>query len=545
MNSRIVTPKNFQSRSAQGNGGGDQPEPAWKIRNKRLDNIPLEDVFDALGAYAKDGSGGGWKKYDVAGMTVISKGQFWENTQGAQEKGMGGTRLVMMAFDWPHDKEGYEKARKWLEANCDPERQADSSWQDSDDSESKSGFRAPPNLSDNRRHMSAVRNYLSGTGKGERWIPPSLVGRLLNDGSLYPSQEWNPELKRMDGPTTCVFLGYESAEIRSTDPQGVKKAATGSDPKISGFIAQAQATRTDRRVVLTEAAIDAVSYAALDPSAYVISCNGVNRLELQIRAARQCIASGVPLVVALDSDDAGDRAAQSIFNTLLVGEMLKGWLANSMVAEEMKANPGKPEDEVREGVLATIDGWMDGTDGELANIVAEPSLSPHRNFFNTGWSERMGVTNLVRKMGDDGKPTSELVDTGETSGPVVTIRVKEGTHPRLPPRLTLHVHPKELEFISRRLGIFRARADDAIPGCKDWNDVLKHLGMPYRTEYERAASENFERTLPKVPPEVLSAMRMPGCRRSPETGKEPSAENSNTAEQEPDPDRTTRRGRHP
>lgn len=143
------------------------------------------------------------------------------------------------------------------------------------------------------KNLFRVRRYL----KFVRAIPASIVEEKIRNNDLWADEYGNAvfSLKNMDG----VQVG---AEIRGT----CAKPFHGIRGNKSGFFFAG--TWQSKEAVFVEAAIDALSYEALEGPALILSTTGTVK-KIFVEACRILKGKGFDIVAGFDDDKDGDRLA--------------------------------------------------------------------------------------------------------------------------------------------------------------------------------------------------------------------------------------------
>ena len=446
---------------------GEQSEALKRFiaRREALDMISLDLVLERLGADpGQDGDRSKWKISAVG--NIITKGQSWKNVNTNVHKGFGGVSLVKHAKDFEHQREAME----WLENQFGaadkiaPEIKAVASAP----RERPQYFEPPPPMD----HLwERVRDYLTGSQKGQRGIPPYLADRLHTAGTLYASLPYDNVHKKHYGNPRAVFLGPASAEVREIVPDGFKGCTEGSDPDVSCFHVPHVEEVEEGVLSIQEAAVGSLSYAGLFPGRYCVSTNGVGRFSLQYRLALEALDNQYAVRLAFDADMAGDIGAQHVFN---------GLFARNLLSRRLNVP------------VETVDQWL------LSGVVdVTPMKTPHQLFFNSGWSPALPVHRRAEEVGADGTPYEVWRDTGDTATPTVRMSVtRSGLHERLERKVyDIPVSERMYQYITEVLNLRRERPEMG----KDWNDELNRLGSSYIRTYEREAKRNFVDGVPALP----------------------------------------------
>ena len=440
------TTQNNDNSSPQGQDQESEALKVWMAKRDKLASIEITRTLEALGASPnQDRNKSKWKVQGVG--NIIVKGQSWFNGN-LQFSGFGSVQLVRHAMDLQKDTEAME----WLAQQFPDELKGDwkTGLKPQEDFE-ESSFRPPERFDEG---LNDVRNYLIN----QRGLPPSLVEREIEAGRLYATHKWDRD-KRQYGEWQAVFIGPSSAEIRSTDPDGFKGCCEGSDSERSGYQVMFRGAH-NTKIVLAEAAIDALSHAAADPGSFVLSTNGAGRFELQYKLTLEAYRNGFSTEWGFDADTAGDVAAQRVFNGLYLRDVL---------SEKWGVTPEQ------------IDEWM-----LQKKLVTLPKHSPHELFLTDPSAGQYAVfeAQKVETLNDKGKVEKVdlvMVDTGTTAKATIEIKVlktfkdiKRG-----------HVEVFELDeaTINNVLETYHAKRTRPL-GAKDWNEAWKRRGPKAVEEYE-------------------------------------------------------------
>lgn len=492
-------------------GGGVRREPKAEAQRlskeesakiwERYDSLMIGEVFERLGAELRNG------KWNIDDKKFIFKEQRWQDVfnEGAQgAKGGGAIGLVM----YVKGLEDRFESRQWL-INQFGENFGDELLAESLGPRENRDFSPPERIPE---ADAGVRDYLVS----KRVLPSALVDEVMKQGNVYGTHPWYEKERRyLDFITRCVFLGPASAELRDTDPDGFKGCCDGSQTDGSGFSVRPAAPISEKILGIGEAAIDALSYRALFPGRASFSPNGAGRFVLMLRMTLEALSFGFGVRLSTDADDAGDIAAQKIFNALYCRRVLSKKLG---VEEEL------------------VEKWF--LDGDLSFTVQR---SPHQLFFNKGWQAELPVFERVAGMGpaeedDDGLDATDekpkWVDSGNVSPPIIQLRVGKDLHEKLRRgTFNIPVSDRGFDYVVQSLNVAR---DRPVLG-KDWNDVLKRLGMAYSLEYDRRAARNFADGPPPLPA-PLEAFRQ---KRPPVAAQQAPAPSPNSPSADAD------RGGHP
>lgn len=162
---------------------------------------------------------------------------------------------------------------------------------------------SPPKA--NPQHQGVVFDFLTNA----RGLPAYVIEPVTAAGEIYSDSRRNAVFvcRAPDGQVT-------GAELRGTGKTPYKGMAAGSRRGV-GFFTISHSTPTE--LVVVESALDALAYHALfpTPAATVISTAGV--LATCPAVVELAAKLGVSdIVIAYDSDDAGDRAAEELIASI-------------------------------------------------------------------------------------------------------------------------------------------------------------------------------------------------------------------------------------
>lgn len=503
---------------------------AYIARHDELDQIDIRMTARALRCVEnQDNDPTKWK------MPNGSNFWFKPNTQGWKDLnndtgGQGSVKLVRVLKEFATAKE----AMGWLsehfteDGKIRPGVQVDASVFAPREEKQ---FRAAGNY---ERYISEVMEYLSG----ERGIPPSLLRQEIKAGRLYatrrdvsrdrgaleqhndrlsqaeadalakgesvpdsagvpidapvvdassPANRGKPQYNRdsEDWKTHCAFISRTAGELRCVEKSGFKGTMPGSqsDEDVT-YTVPHQKPIAERLLAMVEAAVDCQSYSALFPGRITSSTNGAYRFSLHFKLALQALTwPGFGVRLGFDSDEAGDLAAQRVFNA---------FYASKAIAHRYKLD------------VQDVEEWFIS-----GHLKVDPDASPHTLFFGNGQGFASGlpvhVKEIDRWTDEAGKPhiKKRWVITEKTTEPTVIVRVNMPVGPfeKAGETLNFKVTAQSYAYVVNELDVRRDRPTHA----KDWNEELLRLGSAYVRDYERCAEEGFTRA-PKLPPD-MEAMR--------------------------------------
>lgn len=371
----------------------------------------------------------------------------------------------------------------------------------------------PPQRYD--EYLSEGINYLNR----KRGIPVELIERSLNysDGKIYVT-------KTLYGDKRVAFVGRLNSEERSISEEfGFKGAGEGSNRDLSGFeVAGDENALIFDSVVedgeeyevikkntgyfaLTEAAIDALSYNALFPDRFVVSTNGCGNFQLQYAKTVGYLDSdqGISIRVAFDSDEAGEEAAQKLFNAIYVRMVLckryEDFLKTRykhLITEEDPNGWKKPVDE---WILTQKISFPFEDKNDLRD-----KTSPHLMFFNNPFYQDQGYpvyekNEIVEEVEyEDNNGNVKTRQKRRVDGIRVTDKLEKATiHFNVEQEIAdllgmnrqvvIKVKKENFEKITSEMLVREKPINE-----KDWNEVLNKQGISYITEYSKLFKQGFK-----------------------------------------------------
>jgi len=260
---------------------------------RRLRGISLERVLADMGQFRTQKDRWQWRG---AGHRITLDRQQFRWYDHEQQRGGGG------AIDLVQHLLGcsFREAVAWLQDRYGPEPAAATVREAADRIVEASGdpppFRLP--MADETAWPTA-RAYLVE----QRGLPVELVERLHREGAVYATR--HQDHINLVFPATGGTCGL--AEVHGTG--GRYKGLVAGSRRDDAWWSMRTGDGDVDRVVLVEAAIDAMSYAALHPteSALVVSTSGVRSWHPVVDLAA---THGWQIVCAYDADEAGDEAAR-------------------------------------------------------------------------------------------------------------------------------------------------------------------------------------------------------------------------------------------
>lgn len=264
-----------------------------------LRNIPLEKVLEGIGATAdpKDPKNN-WRT--PAGRITVSGDKFFNHDM---DKGGGGAiDLLMHVGDY-----NFKEAVSWLGGSFGREAAVNQYQYESVkhaenilDTTPKPRSKIPePVLS----KLSRVKDYLIN----QRAIPEPVVNNAIEKNRLWADKFGNAVfgLRNLDGKIV-------GAELRGT----YEKPFHGVRGEKGMFIT---GNASSRKAVFVEAAIDALSYQAINPNALVLSTTGSGKALLQ-STARTLDEKGFKIIAGFDNDKEGELFAAQVAEVVPTAE---------------------------------------------------------------------------------------------------------------------------------------------------------------------------------------------------------------------------------
>lgn len=153
----------------------------------------------------------------------------------------------------------------------------------------------PPKASPHNIHR--INHYLCYT----RALPSEIITRLIDAGTLYADNRGN---------AVFLLLGKEKkivgAELRGTGSKKWRGMAPGSLKKLGCFYVLGE---SNRKMLLCESAIDAISCHVLFPEYTAISTSGAHHNPAWLK---NFIENGCEIFCGFDADSTGDKLSQKM-----------------------------------------------------------------------------------------------------------------------------------------------------------------------------------------------------------------------------------------
>ena len=291
----------------------------WKALTEQLNNVPLIDVVNMLGARKKKNNI--WE-INATGHN-IKLDQYnnrWKNWNGSG--GHGAISLLSEQLSYINNFSLYdeqERKKAWKLAINTLIQEFGDDYQAIIMGESNFDYKVPfvmPRIIDFK--LNDVAYYLNQ----KRGIPKWIISKQILTGNLFAGfpADWkeNPYLKNPEKLTNdfvwATFLSPHgnAAEMRALDRSDdfSKILATGSDKDLGGFLIKAEPDCNEKIVANLEAAIDSMSYHAFYPGRIAMSSMGVN-FNLAVKTAIEALDGGYKYSLAFDNDLAGNQATVS------------------------------------------------------------------------------------------------------------------------------------------------------------------------------------------------------------------------------------------
>lgn len=421
---------NFKPLPGDSKKQSDEEFARFKALANKVDLVQVRLVMEALGAEPnQDKDRNKWKLPGVGNISL--KGQGWFN-HNAEEGKRGAVSLIQHCLNLR-----WKEAIIWLAKEFGERVDSDDIKASLADLqvEEKKPFVKPERVD---RNIEYVRRYLTR----ERALPKQLVDELISTGVVYAD-----EYRR------CVFFSEGIAEIRSSfdGDASFKGLAPGSTRDFGFLVNPDSSVPPEYAIGICESAIDSASYRTLKPGRAAVSGAGAGKA-FPRKVARQAINMGLTIFACFDADEAGDKAAQALFNYLYIRELLV----------RRKGMDPDDVDELFEN--KTIDlglKTVPKTDSDVSSVHDEPTDDLHaqnRLFFNSPEKPDFSGANgpkpcIVWKV-------KKTFDT--PNGPVAS-----GEHRTV-------VSEPGWTYIVKTLKVSRDRP----VGEKDWNEILKKSQAP-------------------------------------------------------------------
>lgn len=281
---------------------------AWESIKEAVNDISVLAVASHLGGLPnQDGMA---NKIKIKGDNVLFNGQQWYNAN-ADEGGVGPVMLLMAFTEIDKRDDAIKELAKIFKNEIGTEAIRANS---SSAVREKIEFEAPENAP---QFLNDIRHYLNK----ERGIDSALIERLIREGRVYADLHKN-----------VVMIGKvgKIAELRGVEPykdwrtdewKTTKMLKPGSDKNSGSFLVVPDADKVkdgslkpEKAFAFVEAGIDAMSYHMLFPGRAVASASGAS-FTYPRKVFFDSYTNNYSFHCAFDSDLAGDKASQNIYNS--------------------------------------------------------------------------------------------------------------------------------------------------------------------------------------------------------------------------------------
>jgi hypothetical protein len=273
-----------------------------KAEAAALRDIPLERVISAYGLESDPTAIRAKPRWIGEGHVIRLEGRKWYDDGAERAHGTGSIDLVKhlakcdysQALAWLRDKVGTAQA-----AEAHALRQKDAAV-DTTKAAIAAEFEPP---TPNPWNWPRVKKYLTDVRK----LPEYLINRLHEKSMIYADDRYNAVFKMFDSKGRTVGAELKGSNIHSP----FTGLAPGSKRIDGQFVLPVGAAPT--KVVVTEAAIDAISYASthqVDKDGYIVVSTSGARSTLEW--LDEMLARELELVVAYDNDKTGNAKADNL-----------------------------------------------------------------------------------------------------------------------------------------------------------------------------------------------------------------------------------------
>lgn len=298
----------------------------------------------------------------------------------------------------------------------------------------------------------------------KRGLPQEIIGSFIQSQKITITDEI-----RNQSPM-IVFNGPGVGEVREIDG-GFKGSLAGSNSTmviVFGDEKKININKKENKVILAEAAIDALTARALFPDCITASCNGAAKKKANLTFLSAVMRRGGKTGVAFDKDLTGFIQSQILFNTLATKEVILK-VAEKLNALDKKGSKKKLEEQIYE----LIDS------GDIVANFNDSKPSPHTLWFNNPFFRKEYAKILYDH---EGKPFAYTI-----SPPVLSFEIKSQEIASQffndKTNIKMKLDEKRLEFLRNNVGIVRISPLSK----KDLNDEY----LPYSTEYRANYTKTF------------------------------------------------------
>ena len=260
----------------------------WKQKCAHFRAIPLETVLRGLGAKQDNDDIKKW--HTIRGPISITGAKFfnWQCGYG----GGGAIDLVMHL-----DKSDFSSAIAYLSKM--------SPWQLVHNKQHSLQLKTMPLHQEKSLILPHRDNYclprIISYLINQRKLPSKLIYKTIESDNIYANTSANAVFL-MHGRRKSII----GAEIRGTTRKKWRGLAPGSDKGKGAFVT---GSSSNKRLVLCESAIDALSYVSLYPQTRAVSTAGATP---HLRWIDNFIKEGFELICAFDNDDTGNKTADKM-----------------------------------------------------------------------------------------------------------------------------------------------------------------------------------------------------------------------------------------
>lgn len=300
-------------------------------------DIPLQEVAERLGLTRDKADAEKWR--DAEGSVAITiKGSKWFDHKEGRGGG-GAIDLAMHCTTWD-----FKQTIAWLghgvgitrAARAVAAKAVESSRKDVEQAMAEKPVYAPPEAVLEDVPKRRVRNYLAQ----ERKLSPALVDRVMTEGKVYPDKRGNAIFVAVDAQGVP-----QGAEIRGTGKTPFHGLANGSSREACFTVSTGP---NPKKLVITESAIDALSYAELHQAEPLLVASTAGARPNLPEALAE-LGQFDEVVVAYDADKTGRSMGDKLMEVLRTiarkvtrSEPSKGKDWNEMLKDLRTVSPIRP-----------------------------------------------------------------------------------------------------------------------------------------------------------------------------------------------------------
>lgn len=302
----------------------EEEKEAWRQMREYLDNIPLKEIAEWLGATpGEDGNSEMWKFHSTSHNISITGQRFKNWNYSGGKGGYGAINFMKQHFAITEMIPETEEKLLYSKAfNALMKEFGDKDFKFTLSTDSLSSAFCFPHILPGK--TDEIKYYL----KDKRNIPLWMINKQISNGVLfagYPSDREPDKLlrdseKMSNNNVWATFLAPNgmAAEMRGIGESNkpAKILARGSEKNTGGYIVLAEPKYDENILSICEASVDATSYSSLYPGRSSTSIMGVT-VDLAVELAFEADSRDLKTHINFDNDFAGNSATYQFHKKML------------------------------------------------------------------------------------------------------------------------------------------------------------------------------------------------------------------------------------